>query len=166
MQIFSKKKKNRDTHAHVHVSLLTNWLCIITITVVRHVVRKEGGWQEDASLFCSGEEGTRDGLSEFFSFQPGWSWRTLRRLQILFLVCLVSCARRKDFPRCIRRFEMKKLLISTEVLGLEGKLIFFKRRGEAFDSHWKSFWFDKNQYLRQGLNWAQENKKAKNRLRN
>ena len=70
-QIFSKKKKNRDTHAHVHVSLLTNLLCIITITVVRHVLRKEGGWQEDASLFCSGEEGTRDGLSEFFSFQPG-----------------------------------------------------------------------------------------------
>ena len=33
MQIFSKKKKNRDTHAHVHVSLLTNLLCIITITL-------------------------------------------------------------------------------------------------------------------------------------
>ena len=66
-----QERKRKETHADAHVSLLTNLLCIITITVVRHVVRKEGGWQEDASLFCSGEEGTRDGLSEFFSFQPG-----------------------------------------------------------------------------------------------
>jgi hypothetical protein len=91
---------------------------------------RPAGRQEDASLFCSDEEGARDGLNSFLS-SPGDPDRHCDGCK--FCSC-VSCARRKELPRCIRRFQMKKLLISIgSFLVLEGKLLLI-RTENAFGS--------------------------------
>ena len=149
MQIFSKKKKNRDTHAHVHVSLLTNLLCIITITLAgvgdtlqdRRVVP----WDDDRFPKDGGEKGGRTAGGRvavlfrrgrdtgwpawiLFLSSPGDPDRQLQRLQILFLCVSSPVLTERSFLDASGGLRWRNFLICTGSFGF---------RGEAFNSHWK-----------------------------
>ena len=123
----------------------------------RMVVRKEGGRQEDASLFCSDEEGTRDGLPEFFFF-PARVILTDNCNACKFCSCVspLLCSPKGVSSMLPEVWDEETFWFVPEVLVLEVKLLI---RTE------KSFWFGRNQYLRQGLNWAQENNRKIKRLK-